>query len=74
MTLSFLLILSVCLREKTQVIAHAPVDVKQGEHSSIADGSANLYNYLQINMTFSQKTGNQFNFHFQEVPFINCRS
>ena len=28
---------------KTQSTAHAGEDVEQGEHSSIADGSANLY-------------------------------
>ena len=30
---------------KTQVTAHAGEDVEQGEHSSIAGGSANLYNH-----------------------------
>ena len=34
------------LRSKTQVTAHAGEDVEQGEHSSIAGGSANLYNHF----------------------------
>ena len=32
---------------KTQVIAHAGEDVEQGEHSSSARGSANLYNHFE---------------------------
>ena len=34
------------LRLKSQVTAHAGEDVEQGEHSSIAGGSANLYNHF----------------------------
>lgn len=34
------------LRSKTQDIAHAGGDVEQGAHSSIAGGSANLYNHF----------------------------
>jgi hypothetical protein len=29
------------------VTAHADEDVEQGEHSSIADGGANLYNHFE---------------------------
>jgi hypothetical protein len=35
--------------------------MEQVEHSSIADRSVNLYNILKINMTVSQKIGNQSN-------------
>jgi len=44
MTVRFHIPLSSWLRETTQVTAHAGEDVEQGEHSSIAGGSANLYN------------------------------
>ena len=33
--------------KKPQVIAHAGEDVEQGEHSSIAGGSANVYNHFE---------------------------
>jgi hypothetical protein len=39
-----------------QVAAHDGEDVKEGEHTSIAGGSANLYT-LEINLAVSQKTG-----------------
>ena len=41
------------------MIAYAGKDVEEGEHSSIAGGSANSYNLLEINMAVSQKIGNQ---------------
>ena len=34
------------LRSKTQETAHAGEDVEQGKHSSIAGGSANVYNHV----------------------------
>jgi hypothetical protein len=46
MTMRFHLTEMEWLRPKTQVIAHAVKDVEQGEHSSIAGGSANLYNHF----------------------------
>jgi len=45
-TLRSILHRSECLRSKTQEIAHAGKDVERGKHSSIAHGSANLYNYI----------------------------
>ena len=42
-----LLHFSEWLRSITQVTAHAGEDVEQGEHSSIADGSANLYSHYR---------------------------
>ena len=35
------------LRSINQLTAHAGEDVEQGEHSSIADGSANLYSHYR---------------------------
>ena len=32
--------------QKTQVTTHADEDVEKDEHSSIADGIANMYNHL----------------------------
>ena len=47
MTLKSILHLPEWLRSKTQVTAHAGKDVEQGEHSSIAGGSTNLYNHFE---------------------------
>jgi hypothetical protein len=33
-------------KSKTQATAHTANDVEQGEHSSIAGGSSNLYNHF----------------------------
>ena len=44
--LRFHLALFRMAKSKTQVITHAGEDVEQGEHSSIAAGSANLYNHF----------------------------
>ena len=45
-TLSFLLTAVRMAKIKTQVTTDAGEDVEQGEHSSIACGSANLYNHV----------------------------
>ena len=45
-------------RIKTQVITHAGEDIEQGEHSSIASGSANLCNHFRNQFGSSQKTVN----------------
>ena len=44
-TLRSYLTLLECLRIETQVTVHAGEDVDLGEGSTIAGGSANLYNY-----------------------------
>ena len=41
--------------QKTQVTAHSVEDVEQGEHSSIASGSANLYRHYGDQYGISQK-------------------
>jgi hypothetical protein len=46
MVLRFSLYLSEWPRSKTQEIAQAGEGMEQGEHSSIAGGSANLYNHF----------------------------
>jgi hypothetical protein len=47
MTLRIHLVPTRMAEIKTQVIAHAGEDVEQGEHSSSARGSANLYNHFE---------------------------
>jgi hypothetical protein len=44
-TLDSILHLSEWLKSITQVTAHAGEDMEQGEHPSIAVGSANLYRH-----------------------------
>jgi hypothetical protein len=40
------------------VTADAGEDVEKEEHPSIADGTANWYNYSEINLVVPQKIGN----------------